>query len=62
MAVDTLVAISLKGLAKNKPLVIPGVSNQMIDSMSRRVMPRQAGRNLMGAITAKHAPAELSIR
>ena len=62
MAVDKLVRISLEGLAKNKPLVIPGASNRMIDWMSRRVMPRQAGRNMMGAITAKHVPAELSIR
>ena len=61
MAVDKLVELSLKGLAKNKPIVIPGLSNRMIDSMSRRILPRQAGRNMMGSLTAKHTPAELSM-
>ncbi len=62
MAVDKLVSISLKGLAKNKPLVIPGGMNKMIDTMSRRVLPRQAGRNMMGGQIAKHTPAELSLQ
>jgi short-subunit dehydrogenase len=62
MAVDKLVTISLDGLAKNKPLVIPGVSNRMIDSVSRRILPRQAGRNMMGRMTEKHVPPELSMR
>jgi hypothetical protein len=61
MAVDKLVAISLEGLAKNKPLIVPGFSNRMIDSMSRRILPRQAARNMMGSLTAKHTPAELSM-
>lgn len=61
MAVDKLVAVSLKGLAKNTPLVVPGVSNRMIDSLSRRMLPRQAGRNMMGSLIAKHTPADLSV-
>jgi short-subunit dehydrogenase len=61
MDVSKLVDLSLKGLAKNKPIVIPGASNKMIDSMSRRVMPRQGARNMMGSITARHVPEELKV-
>jgi short-subunit dehydrogenase len=62
MAVDKLVAVSLTGLSRNKPIVIAGASNRMIDSMSRRILPRQTGRNMMASITAKHVPAELSMQ
>ena len=61
MSVDKLVAIGLKGLAKNKPLVVTGGANRVMDFMFRRVMPRQAGRNMMGMMMTKHAPAELTM-
>ncbi|MBT5775087.1 MAG: SDR family NAD(P)-dependent oxidoreductase [Dehalococcoidia bacterium] len=59
MSADKLVAIGLDGLAKNRPLVVAGRSNRLMDFMFRRVMPRQTGRNMMGMMAAKHAPAEL---
>ncbi len=59
LPVEKVVAQSLKGLAKNKPLVITGTPNRVMDWMGRHLMPRQATRNLIGAVMNKHAPAEL---
>ncbi len=59
MAVDKLVSIALKGLAKNKPLVIAGGPNRVMNFMSGRLMPRQASRNMLGKMMRKHAPPEL---
>ncbi len=61
MSVDKLVAIGLKGLANNKPLVIAGGTNRVMDFMFRRVLPRQVGRNMMGMMMTKYAPAELTM-
>ncbi len=61
MSVDDLVAIGLRGLAKNKPLVVAGGANRVMDFMFRRVMPRQTGRNMMGMMVTKYAPAELTM-
>ena len=61
LPVEKVVAQSLKGLAKNKPLVITGTPNRVMDWMGRHLMPRQATRNLIGAVMNKHAPAELRI-
>ncbi|MBL4771880.1 MAG: SDR family NAD(P)-dependent oxidoreductase [Planctomycetes bacterium] len=61
MSVDKLVSIGLKGLAQNKPLVVAGLSNRMMDFMFRRILPRQTGRNMMGMMISKHAPRELKL-
>ena len=61
MSVDDLVAIGLIGLAKNKPLVVAGGANRVMDFMFRRVMPRQTGRNMMGMMVTKYAPPELTM-
>lgn len=62
MEVDTLVAIGLKALAKNRPLIVAGAANRLTDATMRRLLPRQAARNLMGAMLTRHAPPELTIR
>ncbi len=61
MSVNKLVAIGLKGLAKNKPLLIAGGTTRVMDFMFRRVLPRQVGRNMMGMMMTKYAPAELTM-
>jgi short-subunit dehydrogenase len=61
MSADKLVSVGLKGLAKNKPLVVAGWSNRVMDFMFRRVLPRQTGRNMMGMNLTKHAPTELTM-
>lgn len=58
---EKVVELGLNGLAKNKPIVITGRMNRMMDKMFRRVLPRQAGRNMMGSMVNKYAPAELKM-
>jgi len=61
MSVETLVSISLKGLAKNKALIIPGAPNRVMDFVFRRVLPRSFGRNMLGNTIGKHTPARLTM-
>lgn len=62
MEVKQVVAIGLKALKRNKPLVIAGAPNRVLDTVTRRLLPRQAGRNLLGKTITRHAPAELTMR
>jgi hypothetical protein len=62
MEAERVVAIGLKALTRNKPLVVAGTANRVMDTTMRRLLPRQAGRNLLGATMTRHAPPELTMR
>jgi uncharacterized protein len=61
MAVDTLVKISLNGLEKNKPIVVPGASNKIPETIMRRIMPRNTASKVFGSMLGKHAPKSLTM-
>jgi|FLOH01.1.fsa_nt_gi uncharacterized protein len=61
MPVDALVGISLKGLEKNEPIIIPGASNKIQEVIMRRFMRRNTASKMWGSQLAKIAPHELSM-
>lgn len=61
MTPDAVVALGLKGLVRNKPLVITGAPNRVMDWAGRRLFSRTAIRNLYGAMLGRFAPADLTM-
>lgn len=61
MSPERVVAAGLKGLVRNKPLVVTGAPNKTLDWVGRHLVSRRAVRNGYGAMLTKFAPRELTM-
>jgi len=50
MSATRVVKLGLRGLIKNKPVVVPGMMNKMMDFMARRVMSRKMASKMFGIL------------
>ena len=50
MSVKRVVRVALKGVIKNKQVVIPGVMNNVMDFMTRRLMSRKTASKMFGVM------------
>ena len=62
MKVRPVVRAGLKGLARNKPIVIPGTMNKFMDWMRRRVLTRSMSAGMWGTLMNKAAPDSLKVK
>lgn len=60
MKADTVAAIGLRALAKNKPYVIAGIMNQLMSSIGN-VLGKTGGRNMWGGLMKGIVPSELRV-
>lgn len=61
MSTEKLVKIGLTGLAKNKPLVVAGAPNRMMDWMGRKLLGHRGSRKMWGTLMESGAPDHLKI-
>lgn len=61
MSTEKLVKIGLKGLRKNKPLVVAGAPNRMVDWMNRKLFGHRGGRAMLGMMMERVAPPHRTI-
>jgi short-subunit dehydrogenase len=59
MAPEKVASIGLKALVKNKPLVVTGAPNKVLDWIGRHLLSRRAISNLFGKLMTKFAPDHL---
>ncbi|WP_299616005.1 SDR family oxidoreductase [uncultured Tateyamaria sp.] len=62
MKTRPVVRAALKGVMKNKPIVIPGTINRVMDWMGRRVLTRGMSAGMWGMLMNKAAPDTLKIK
>lgn len=61
MSTEKLVEAALRGLEKNKPAVVPGAANKMMDLMGRKLLSRRASSKVWGIMLEGIAPEELRV-
>ncbi len=61
MSTEKLVNIGLKGLRKNKPLVVAGAPNRMVDWMNRKLFGHKGGRMMLGMMMERVAPPNRTV-
>ncbi|WP_072794162.1 hypothetical protein [Cognatishimia maritima] len=62
MKVRPVVRAGLNGLARNQPIVIPGIMNKIMDWMGRRVLTRSMSAGMWGTLMNKAAPDSLKVK
>lgn len=61
MSPERVVVAGLKALTRNKPIVVIGAQNKLMDLVGRHLVSRRAIRNLYGAMLTRLAPASLKV-
>lgn len=61
MSTEKLVAAGLRGLEKNKPAVVPGAANKIMDLAGRKFLSRRASSKVWGTMLEGIAPEELRV-
>ena len=62
MPVAPVVRAGLRGVMKNKAIVIPGTMNKIMDWMGRRIMTRGMAAGMWGMLMNKAAPSRLKVQ